>query len=316
MTGMTETRRFASEQADKLIGQLAYQMSRTRKSHDPGPVHDLRVSIRRFDQLFILLRGCFQSKDVKKIRRRLKDIMSQAGIVRNCDIALKLLTKSKLEEAAELQIKVRSRRKEAERGLLGMLRRWTERKSSLKWRSRLQTAPALEKHPLPATVEEAAMGKLPKMAKEFFARGKKAAHDVDSAAELHRFRLATKKFRYTLELVAAVYGPTMGARLENIKGLQSQLGAINDCATVREMIAGWNGSAGVEGELKKKQRKHIRRFQRLWTAEFAGHQKVRPWIEYLGGSGEPLPLEKKPIARSLSAAATEGAGARRQSRRA
>src|SRR4051812_36141329 len=99
MTGMTETRRFASEQADKLIGQLAYQMSRTRKSHDPGPVHDLRVSIRRFDQLFILLRGCFQSKDVKKIRRRLKDIMSQAGSVRNCDIALKLLTKSKLEEA-------------------------------------------------------------------------------------------------------------------------------------------------------------------------------------------------------------------------
>src|SRR5260370_408828 len=139
MTGSTETRRFAVEQADKLIGQLAFQISRTQKSHDPAPVQDLRVAIRRFAQVFILFRACFPAKDVKKIRLRLKEIMTQAGEVRDCDIALKLLSKSKLEEADTLKARFKSRRKEAERILLGTLRRRKEPETALKWRAKPST---------------------------------------------------------------------------------------------------------------------------------------------------------------------------------
>src|SRR6266566_5394374 len=199
MTGSTETRRFAVEQVDKLIGQLAFQISRARKSHDPGPVHDLRVAIRRFAQSFILFRACFPAKDVKKIRQRLKEIMTQAGEVRDCDIAVKLLSKSKLEEAGAFKARLQSQRKEAERILLDTLRRWKERRTSLKWRTRLQGASAAEKQTPPGTVEETAMRKLPRMAKEFFDRGRKSAGASGSAEKLHEFRITTKKFRYTLE---------------------------------------------------------------------------------------------------------------------
>src|SRR5258708_346614 len=217
MTGSTETRRFAVEQVDKLIGQLAFQISRTRKSHDPAPVHDLRVAIRRFGQLFILFPACFPARDVKKIRQRLKQIMTQAGEVRDCDIAVKLLSKSKLEESDNFKARLQSRRKEAERILLGTLRRWMERKTSLKWRARLQAASAADKEAPPGTVEQTAMRKLPRMAKEFFDRGKKAAGASGSADKLHDFRIATKKFRYTLELFAPIYGPRLSARLERIR---------------------------------------------------------------------------------------------------
>jgi CHAD domain-containing protein len=301
MTGSTEARRFAVEQVDKLIGQLAFQIGRTRKSHDPGPVHDLRVAIRRFVQGFILFRACFPAKDVKKIRQRLKEIMTQAGEVRNCDIAIKLLSKSKLKEADAFKARFQTLRKEGERILLGTLRRWKERKTSLKWRTRLQAASAADKTPA-GTVEETAMRKLPRMAKEFFDRGRKTAGGSGSAEKLHEFRLATKKFRYTLELLAPLYGPTLAARLERIRNMQALLGGINDCATVRQMVSRWSGGAGVDAELRKKQRKQTKEFQRQWTEEFGGPEKVQLWMDYLSGSEDSRRPARKPVARSLSAA--------------
>jgi len=318
MTGSTETRRFAVEQVDKLLGQLAFQVGRARKSHDPGPVHDLRVAIRRFAQVFILFRACFPAKDVKKIRQRLKEIMTQAGEVRNCDIALKLLSKSKLEEAGDFKARLQTLRKEGERILLGTLRRWQERKTSLKWRTRLQAASAADKTPA-GTVEETAMRKLPRMAKEFFDRGRKTAAS-GSAEKLHEFRIATKKFRYTLELLAPLYGPTLSARLERIRNMQALLGGINDCATVRQMVSRWSGGAGVDAELRKKQRKQTKEFQRQWTKEFGGPEKIQLWMDYLGGSEDSRRPARKPVARSLSAGGAtvdkrSGAVLRRQSGR-
>src|SRR2546427_5677320 len=35
MAGNTETRQYAIEQVDKLLGQLAFQISRTLRTHDP-----------------------------------------------------------------------------------------------------------------------------------------------------------------------------------------------------------------------------------------------------------------------------------------
>src|SRR5260370_20179388 len=142
MADGADTHQFAAKQIDRLLGQLGLQIRRARKSHGADPVHDLRVSIRRFTQALIACGPCFLGKDVKKIRRQLKAIMVPAGEVRDCDIAIKLLGKSKLAEAAAWRSRFQSRRKQAERTLLGSLKRWMERKFSLKWRSKLQAAPA------------------------------------------------------------------------------------------------------------------------------------------------------------------------------
>src|ERR1041384_4280770 len=117
----TDTRQFAVEQAHKLLGKLAFQISRTLKSRDPNSVHDLRVSIRRFSQALAVHEVCFSARHVKKIRRRLKAMMIPAGQVRDYDIAIKLLSKSKLAEAAGWRSQFQNQRKQAERELISVL---------------------------------------------------------------------------------------------------------------------------------------------------------------------------------------------------
>src|SRR5678815_1939319 len=90
----TETRKFAYDQAYRRLGRLAFQINQTVRSRDAEAVHDLRVAIRRFSQVLRVFKPCFRGKEVRKIRRELKQIMVLAGEVRNCDIALQLMSKS------------------------------------------------------------------------------------------------------------------------------------------------------------------------------------------------------------------------------
>ena len=122
-----ETRKFASQNATRLLGRLAFQMNSTRKAPDAAAVHDLRVSIRRFHQVLSVFKSSFPGKEARKIRRRMKKLMLVAGEVRNLDIALKLLAKSRTPEAAGLKPKLESQRKDCERMLIGALKRRMER---------------------------------------------------------------------------------------------------------------------------------------------------------------------------------------------
>ena len=101
-----ETRKFAGQNAARLLRRLAFQMNLTKKAPDSDSVHDLRVSIRRFTQVLGVFKSCFPGKETRKIRRRVKKLMQLAGAVRNFDIALKLLSKSRTTEAASLRPKL------------------------------------------------------------------------------------------------------------------------------------------------------------------------------------------------------------------
>jgi CHAD domain-containing protein len=278
-TESTETRQFAIEQSDKLLGQLAFQISRTLRSHDSQSIHELRVAIRRFRQALHVFKPCFPSKDVEKIRRQLDEIMVPAREVRDCELALGLLPKSADDGlAAELG----RQRIIADRTLRTLLTRWMHRKSSLKWRTRLQGAVAMKKS-FPQTAEEVAAGMLPDLAKAFFDRGNRAAQVESSADELHRFRISAKKFRYTLELFTTLYGPDLCAWLEQIRSVHALAGAATGPAPER------------------KQRKMLQDFRREWTKVFAGPDTARYWINHLRHFAGKQQTQRKPIGRSDSA---------------
>src|SRR5580693_2086033 len=98
MASATTTGRFATEQADMLLQGVTTRITRTIRSHGIGEVHDLRVSIRRFSRILIVLKPCFPRGESRRIRRGLKRIMVQAGNVRDHDIAMRLLAKMALPE--------------------------------------------------------------------------------------------------------------------------------------------------------------------------------------------------------------------------
>ena len=292
------TGRFAREQADRLLGRLAVQIARTIRSRGAADVHDLRVAIRRYLGVLVVLKPYFPGSGTKKVRQRLKKMMLQAGSVRDRDIALRLLAKKHSSASSALARQFRAERAEGARTLAVSLKRWVRRNASATWRSALESG-ALDLGTEP--VQSEARRILPRMAKEYFRCGKDAAHEAAPADELHRFRIAAKSLRYTLDLFAPVYGDSIDGILEQLKGVQTLLGAINDCATVRRLIERREGVEEILAALKKRQRRKTGEFRRHWNEEFSNGAAAEQWTASLRRPGQTRPA-RKPPGRSAPAA--------------
>jgi CHAD domain-containing protein len=136
------------------------------------------------------------------------------------------------------------------------------------------------------TVAENARDKLPELARGFFEAGRALAATDPPLQALHRFRLLTKRFRYTLELFRPCYGPGLAGRIEALKTLQQYLGEISDCATTRELLAGRDDLSKSQRDRLTRQLKvlaaaRVARFRRLWRKDFAPPERERWWTDYL-----------------------------------
>jgi CHAD domain-containing protein len=288
MPASTATGIPAPDSAVKLLERLAYQINVTVHSHGPDPIHDLRVAIRRFQQALVIFKDHFPPRDVKKIKRRLKDLMDLSGPVRDCDIAMKELAKSGLPAAAPLKAKVAERRKESLAPLVTALRRWGARNTSSKWRPVLSAGSN--------GADQDAVARPAKMAKKFLSGGDKAAQKKASAEELHQYRIEAKKFRYTLEIFQPAFGAAAKEWLNRLKKVQTLLGDIHDYQMVRLLAEDLAGNAELESWLKKRQRKRMREFRKLWENEFSVAAARRQWVAALRHP------QRKPMARSTGPA--------------
>jgi len=120
---------------------------------------------------------------------------------------------------------------------------------------------------------------LPKMAEKYFHAGREAADGKRSPKELHRFRIATKRFRYTLELFRPVYGATLDRRMKTLHELQHTLGKLSDYRSMQELV---KGDDELETKLKHATKKHLKEFHEQWKA-FDGDGQLRSWKAYLSG---------------------------------
>src|SRR5258708_37494311 len=107
-----ETRKFAAEHAQKLLGQLAFEINRVAKSRDPDSVHDLRVSLPRFSQTLHLFKDCFPGRKMHKMELRVRRVMRSADELRNFDTTLRLLSKARRSGSSALRSKLQTRLKQ------------------------------------------------------------------------------------------------------------------------------------------------------------------------------------------------------------
>jgi len=79
-------------------------------------------------------------------------------------------------------------------------------------------------------------------------RARSRKFDKLSSRELHRLRIAVKKFRYATDFFAGLYeGGLARVALQRLSDLQDILGAINDAATVTDLMAhGFDGAGGMD----------------------------------------------------------------------
>lgn len=93
-----------------LLRRLAFQVRQVTIRGDEDSIHDLRVCIRRLRECLRTFEPLFPSSPRKKVRNELKKIMKSAERVRSADIALDLLKKAGLDDAAPLLLEIREQR--------------------------------------------------------------------------------------------------------------------------------------------------------------------------------------------------------------
>ncbi|HET9318928.1 MAG TPA: CHAD domain-containing protein [Bryobacteraceae bacterium] len=131
-------RKYAVERTSILLRRMAFRMHRAARLHHADSIHDLRVSVRRFQQCLRVFQQFFPGGAVKKIHKRLHMVMELSGEVRNRDIALYLLRKAGPPPDSALSAVLLEQKKHAQNELSRLLRRWGRRDVSRKWRSRLR----------------------------------------------------------------------------------------------------------------------------------------------------------------------------------
>jgi CHAD domain-containing protein len=139
MTAKGSMHDFAVEQMNRLLTTLAFEVHRAAKKPGPDEIHDLRVSIRRFSQGLELFSSFFPKWEVKKIRRMLKRMMRLTSSIRDRDITLQFLTESQhaSPQRHTHQPRLTRERSTYQRQFAEMVRRWSARDFSTKWRNGL-----------------------------------------------------------------------------------------------------------------------------------------------------------------------------------
>ena len=121
---------FASLQATRLLGKLAFQVRHAAKHPDEKAIHDLRVSIRRLSQCLREFKELLPRKESKKILKQLGKVMDLAAEIRNRDIAMELIR----DEEPDFLTNLRQEREQARQQLTRVLVHWRRRDFSREWR--------------------------------------------------------------------------------------------------------------------------------------------------------------------------------------
>ena len=125
---------FASRQATRLLGKLAFQVRHAAKHPNEEAIHDLRVAIRRFSQCMREFRQFFPKHETKKILKQLDKVMELAAEMRNRDVAIQLIGCDEGEPESSFAGGLREQRLQAKRKLIRALEQWRRHDFSRSWR--------------------------------------------------------------------------------------------------------------------------------------------------------------------------------------
>jgi CHAD domain-containing protein len=243
-----------------LLAQLAKRVRAAEQSpDDPDAVHDLRVAIRHFHQAIRILPQAFDRPLAKSVKRRLKKVMSLLGALRNRDIAPEILQAASVTPDEALLKEIQKDRRTGQKHLARQLESWQKQEVLREWKTKMHKsaggAPALENARL----------ELAGLAGELFQAGDYAVQHKVPYRRLHECRLLAKRLRYSMEMFELNDSTRFKSRFKRLKGLQDQLGGLNDCVTVMELVEGY---ATAKGRLRLLRTQREKAFRSFWKQNF------------------------------------------------
>lgn len=256
------------------IARLDAQMGLALARCGEDEVHDFRVAVRRIGQALRVFAHLFPDREARSLRRALKPALDAAAHVRDLDVDSALLRRLGMRAAHPLLERMKADRERGALALRGHLYLLRSEEIPTVWLDRLELLRETGED-----ASQAARGLLPPLAEEFFKAGRKAAARAGAAAQLHAFRLAAKRFRYTLEIFRCFYGPVFERRLGQVRGIQGLLGERQDCAVTAALL---EPAASFDPEAADCLRAVHRRAVKL-ESEFAHH-----WPSSVDAPGQEL----------------------------
>jgi triphosphatase len=210
-------------------------------------IHQMRVAMRRLRSVLAAVRSMLPAKQYQWLKDELKWLAGSLGPARNWDVfAMDLLApvRSVLHTGPDLGSLVEAatqRRQAAYTAARSTIasRRYSEAiLKTVRWfeTHRWRDQPVSEHSaPLFSTIAEIAP---PLIERRWHQAMKRCKHFAGSSLdERHRLRIALKKLRYTIELLESLFeAGSVKALVKRLKGLQEDLGHLNDVDTAQRLI--------------------------------------------------------------------------------
>lgn len=271
---------YAKAQLDARLKKLATNLRKTAKdAEETEHIHDLRVAIRRFTQALRVFDYLLQHGHVRRMKRKLRKVMDLCGETRNCDIAAESLKAAGVALDGLLNRSLEKARERSATELTDVLTGWKISARTAAWRGWLQPEAGPNQ-----TILSSAKRTLAPLVRDFLEAGAVALKPDSTPEEMHRFRLLSKRLRYTLEIFQPVLGSECQQAIGVIRELQEYLGAVNDCVASADLIGelGKSGASArrAKSALRRLLRKRVDAFRKYWRGHMAEKQESwwQDWI--------------------------------------
>lgn len=249
-----------AEAGRKVIRQQFLQMLRhepgTRLGEDIEALHDMRVATRRLRAAFEVFKEAYSPRLIRPHIEGLRQLGRCLGAVRDLDVAI--------EKAQAYQAALPP---EQQAGLQPLLDYWQEQRREKRqqmldyldgveyanFKRRLYTfiqTPGAGARPLadPPSQPDRVFELAPVLIYSRLATVRMFERDLANASieRLHALRIEVKKLRYTVEYFREVLGKRALLVIEELKGLQDHLGALNDAQVATQILQSFLEAAEVQ----------------------------------------------------------------------
>ena len=201
------------------------------ENKDPETVHQLRVSSRRTAAALEMFAACLPSKIHSKAKKKLKKLRRAAGAVRDWDVFLQSLHTRGIPTKARgiglnLVIGYALGQRRVARAQLDAVARDVSEKFA---KFAKKVAAAVERDTSRAHVQTLAEMAPKSLLPLMHALTEAAGRDLRDPDKLHQVRIAGKRLRYAMEILAPCFGPTFREQLyPAVEEMQEILGRAND----------------------------------------------------------------------------------------
>ncbi|HMA35150.1 MAG TPA: CHAD domain-containing protein [Chloroflexia bacterium] len=226
------------------LDALRSQAKAARRAEDPGAVHKMRVATRRLRAALVIIAPALPGRQVKPLRRRLRDVARALGAVRDLDVLIAqayafraILPEAEQPDLDGLLVDWQAARQEAGRQLRHRLDApgYKQLKADLKAIIAAPDRPPDQRAAAsPYQVRHVAGSMIWPAYAAVQAYAEVMA--APTIAQLHALRIAGKKLRYTLEFFQEVLPADAAALIADVTALQDQIGALHDADVAAGLI--------------------------------------------------------------------------------